>query len=105
MFEKFYVWCIIVWKKKYMYIFDSDLVWRIHLKIKILCCVCTEFLTFNAYLSTSSYQIWDRPENERLKPVFENKITFWIWVLVLWILKGYYLVKMWNVRIKAFWYT
>ena len=45
--------------------------------------------------------------NERLKPVFEYKITFWICVLLLWILKGYYVVKMlvWNVRIKAFWYT
>ena len=42
-----------------------------------------------------------------LKPVFEYKITFWIYVLALWIHKGYYVVKklLGNVRIKAFWYT
>ena len=40
-------------------------------------------------------------------PVFEYKITFWICVLVLWIHKGYCVVKklVWNVRIKSFWYT
>ena len=45
--------------------------------------------------------------NERLKPAFEYKFSFWICVLVLWIYKGYCLVKklVWNVRIKAFWYT
>ena len=45
--------------------------------------------------------------NEHLKPVFEYKISFWIYVLVLWIHRGYYVVKklVWNVRIKAFWYT
>ena len=45
--------------------------------------------------------------NERLKPVFEYKIAFGINILVLWIHKGYFVVKnlMWNVRIKAFWYT
>ena len=31
--------------------------------------------------------------SERLKPVFECKITFWISVLVLWIHKGYYVIK------------
>ena len=43
----------------------------------------------------------------RLKSVFEYKITFWICVLVLWIHKGYCVVKklVWNVPIKAFWYT
>ena len=46
-------------------------------------------------------------KNKRLKPAFEYKITFWIYVLVLWIHKGYCVVKklVWNVRIKAFWYT
>ena len=45
--------------------------------------------------------------NECLKPGFEYKITFWICILGLWIHKGYYVVKklVWNVRIKAFWYT
>jgi hypothetical protein len=62
-----------------------------------------------------SYQIWvgfifvyqKSFYNERLKPVFEYKITFWICVLVLWMHKGYCVVKelVWNVRIKAFWYT
>ena len=39
--------------------------------------------------------------------VFEYKITFSIRPLVLWIDKGYYVVKnlVWNVRIKDFWYT
>ena len=39
--------------------------------------------------------------------VFEYKIIFWICVLVLWIHLGYCIVKklLWNVRIKAFWYT
>ena len=45
--------------------------------------------------------------NECLKPVFEYKISFWICVLVLWIHKGYCVVKklVWDVRIKAFRYT
>ena len=45
--------------------------------------------------------------NQCLKPVFEFKIIFWICVLVLWIYKGYCVVKklVWNVCIKAFWYT
>ena len=39
--------------------------------------------------------------------MFEYIITFWICVLVLWIHKGYCVVKklVWNVCIKAFWYT
>ena len=43
--------------------------------------------------------IWNR--------FFLYKITFWICVLVLWIHKGYCVVKklVWNVRIKAFLYT
>ena len=45
--------------------------------------------------------------NERWKPVFELKITFWSCVLVMWIHKWYYVVKklVLNVHIKAFWYT
>ena len=40
--------------------------------------------------------------NGCLKPVFEHKISFWIYVLVPWNNKGYYVVKklVWNVRIK-----
>ena len=61
-----------------------------------------------------SYQIWvgfilcnRKLWNERLKLVFEYKITYWICVLVLSIYKSYFVVKklVWNVRIKAFWYT
>ena len=46
-------------------------------------------------------------KNERLKLVFKYKITFWICVLLLWIHKGYWIVKklVWNVRTKVFWYT
>ena len=42
-----------------------------------------------------------------LRPVFEYKITFWIYNLALWIPKGYCVLKklVWNVRIKPFWYT
>ena len=42
-----------------------------------------------------------------LKLVFEYKIAFWIYVIVMWIHKGYFVVEklVWNVRIKAFWYT
>ena len=38
------------------------------------------------------------------KTGFEYKITFWICELVLWIHKGYCVVKniVWNVRIKSF---
>ena len=41
------------------------------------------------------------------KPNFGYKITFWICVLVLLIHKGNFIVKelVWNVCIKAFWYT
>ena len=46
-------------------------------------------------------------ENERLKPVFEIKIIFWICVLVLWIILLFFAVEklVWNVCIKAFWHT
>ena len=46
-------------------------------------------------------------QNERLKTVSDYKIVFLICVLVLWIHKGYCVVKklVWNVCIKAFWYT
>ena len=39
---------------------------------------------------------------KNLKPIFEYKIFFWICVLVLWILKGYCVVKKleWSVRNK-----
>ena len=74
--------------------------------------MCSEFLTYNAYKLKFSYQIWVGcfciPENRiRLKPVFRYNITFWICVLVLWINKGYCVVKklVWIVRIKTFWYT
>ena len=42
-----------------------------------------------------------------LKTGFWVKNTFWSYVLVLWIHKGYFVVKklLWNVRIEAFWYT
>ena len=41
------------------------------------------------------------------KPVFEYKSPFEFEVPVLWIHKGYYVVKklVWNVHIKAFWYA
>ena len=61
-----------------------------------------------------SYQIWVRfifaylkSLNRTFKTGFWAQITFWICVLVLWIHKGYCVVKklVWNVRIKAFWYT
>ena len=46
-------------------------------------------------------------ENERLKSVFEYKITSWICVLALQFHIGYCVLKklVWNVRIKAFTYT
>ena len=46
-------------------------------------------------------------KNERPKSVFEYILTFWICVLVLWIHKGYFVLKklVWNVFIKAIWYT
>ena len=86
-----------------------------YLKVKNSCCVCREFLTFNAdinlirrTISESDLFLYTRNlQHERLKPVFECKITFWICVLMLRIHKGYCLVKklVGNVRIKAFWYT
>ena len=47
------------------------------------------------------------PENKRLKPGFKYKIIVWIFVLVLLIHKGYFVVKkiVWNVGIKDFLYT
>ena len=59
------------------------------------------------------YQIWVwfifvfQKFKRTFKPVFEYKITFWNCGLVLWIPKGSCVVKklVWNVRIKAFWYT
>ena len=51
--------------------------------------------------------LYQKSLKRTFKLVFEYKITFWICVLVLWIHKGYCVVKklMWNLRIKAFWYT
>ena len=45
--------------------------------------------------------------NKRLNRFLSTKSPFWICVLVLWIRKGNCVVKklLWNVRIKAFWYT
>ena len=59
--------------------------------------------TFQIWFIFVSRNLW----NERLKPVVEYKITFWIFVRALWIHKGYFVVKklVWNVHIKAFWYT
>ena len=109
---------IVKLKKNGIYVFLIQ-IWfgecnQLLLKVKISCCVCGEFLTFNAYQLNLSYQIWvgsifvyQKSLKQTFKPVFEYKIIFWIFVLVLWIHKGYYVVKklMWNVRIKAFWYT
>ena len=69
--------------------------------------MCREFLTFKL---NSSYQILVRfifVYKECLKPVFDYKITFLFFFLVMWIHKGYCEVKMlvWNNRIKAFWYA
>ena len=88
----FYIWFII-------YIFDSDLVRR--MRLMIIDWICH---------TKSESDLFCIPEifkNERLKSVFEYKMTFWICVLVLWIHKGYFVVKnlVWNVRIKGFWYT
>ena len=57
----------------------------------------------DSYLFLYTRNLW----NESLKPALEYQITFWICVLVLWIHKGYWVVKklVWNVRIKDFWYT
>ena len=73
-----------------------------------MCFVCWEFWTFNAYQLNSSYQIWVEfvcVYQKSLKQKF--KTGFWVYVLVLWIHKGYCVVKklVWNVCIKAFWYT
>ena len=84
------------------------------LKVKNSCCVCREFLTFNAYQLNLSYQIWVRlifvyQKSLKLsfKTGFQCKITFLIYFLALWTHRGYYIVKklVWNVRIQAFWYT
>ena len=57
--------------------------------------VCKKCLTSKAYWLNSS------------KPVFDYKITFWICVFVMWIHKGYFVVKklVWNICIKVFWYA
>ena len=75
-----------------------------------LCCVCRKCLTFNAYQLNLSYQLWVRSifvYQNHIKSVFEYEIAFWSCVQVLWIYKGYFIVKMlvWNVRIKACWFT
>ena len=71
-------------------------------------------MIIEGYQLISLYQIWvrfffvyEKSLKLTLKPVFEYKITFWFCVLVLWIHKGYYVVKnlVWNIRIKKFWYT
>ena len=51
--------------------------------------------------------VYQKSLKQTLKSVFENKIIFWICVLVLWIPKGYCVVKKLgcNGRIKAFWHT
>ena len=63
----------------------------------------------------SLYQMWFRFNfvyQKSLKRTFKTcfcgkKITFGICVLVLWINKGYFVVKkqVWNVCIKSSWYT
>ena len=42
--------------------------------------------------------------NKWLNPVFEYKSTIWICVIMVWIHKGYCVVKklLWNIRIKSF---
>ena len=60
-----------------------------------------------------SYQIWigfifvyKKSIKRTFKTGFWVEINSWICVLELLILKGYSVVKkLWNVRIKAFWYT
>ena len=84
------------------------------LKVKH-CCVCKEFLTFNNdnwFLhskSKSDLFLYTRNLlNDSLKPIFENKFTFYIYVLALLIHKGNCLVtKSWckMFAYKAFWYT
>ena len=65
-------------------------------------------LNFIYFLPRFSY-VYYKSLKRTLKPVFEHKITFWIFVLRLLIHKGYCLVKklVWNVRIGFidFWYT
>ena len=81
-----------------LYIFYSDLVWRMQLMIikgkKFVLCV--------------GNFVYQKSLKRTFKPSFEYKIAFWICVLVmLWIHKVYCVVKklVWNLRIKAFWYT
>ena len=79
-----------------IYIFVSDLVWRMRLMLNHL----IRHTKSEADLFFYTRNLW----NERLTPVFEHKITFWTCVVVLWNHKGYCVIKklVWNFRIKAF---
>ena len=62
-----------------------------------------EFILQN--LSKIYFYTCQKTLKRRFKTVFKYKITFWICVLVLWIHKCIIKKMVWNVSIKAFWYT
>ena len=93
-----------------MYILASDL----FKKIKKYICIILSWnlkirnkkIDWNIYIFDSNL-FWQMQLMKLLKVKNSWKITFLICVLVLWIHKGYCLVKelVWNVRIKGFGYT
>ena len=50
--------------------------------------------------------VYQKSLKQTFKTGFWVLITFWVCFLVLWVLKGYFVVKkqVFNVGIKAFWY-
>ena len=89
-----------------IYIFNSDLVWRRQLlKVKDSCCMCKEFLTFPNL--SWIYFVFQKSLKRMFKTGFLEQNHLLNLCSSAMNSKGYCVVKklLWNVRIKAFWYT
>ena len=89
---------------KCLYVYEFLSLWN---RVHDFSCRDDRCINAKTYIYDSDLYLNTRNlKNERLKPIFEYKITFWICNLVLWIHKSYCVLKklVWNVCIKAFWY-